>query len=418
MRKRLSIIILIISLLFPIVINAETMREQHANNSYSLYIDDSAELFTAEQMHDIRNSMLPLLDKGNVVLKTKKSGELIDKAQAIASDEYTKLFSTNNGTILFINVYNGETNGIDPLSFNSMYVISFGSNRDLISESQELQIIWENTVLVKEGKYLETAKTGFNKINECFNGGRKTDNSLDTNNIGINGYTSEISSQKVVLEDDADLLTPEEEAKLADLMESLTEYGYVAFKTISTNDTSAEAYASNYYHSKFGTNSGTLFLIDMYNRKVYIFSDGYNHQIITNNKAEIITDNIYRYASNEDYYGCAEEAFTEIKTLLEGGKISEPMRYASNIVLSLVLGFLLTFSFVAYSMGIRRSSNSKKIEKLGNSVAVGGVTAFKTGQKRVYSPPSDSGGSGFSSGGGGGGFSGGGSSGGGGGHSF
>ena len=34
----------------------------------------------------------------------------------------------------------------------------------------------------------------------------------------------------------------------------------------------------------------------MYERMIYIFSNGANYKTITNTKAEIITDNIYRYA--------------------------------------------------------------------------------------------------------------------------
>ena len=161
----------------------------------------------------------------------------------------------------------------------------------------------------------------------------------------------------------------------------------------------------------------SLFLIDMKNRYIYIFSDGENYNTITSDKAEIITDNVYRYASRGDYYECASRAFHQINTLLLGGKISEPMRIITNVLLSLYIGFFICFLFALVTF------NAKKDNYLlsGNYVkafAMANFAAAVVGTHKVYNPPSDSG-SGFS-GGGGGGFSGGGGgfSGGGGGHGF
>ncbi|MBR2678397.1 MAG: TPM domain-containing protein, partial [Bacilli bacterium] len=101
-------------------------------------------------------------------------------------------------------------------------------------------------------------------------------------------------------------------------------------------------------------------------------------------------------------------------------KIAEPMRYISNVVISLVLGFLLTFMYVLTTMRIKKASRKKILNASEASVVFANVVGTKTGTHKVYSPveSSSSGGSsggGFSGGGGGGG---GGFSGGGGGHSF
>ena len=166
-----------------------------------------------------------------------------------------------------------------------------------------------------------------------------------------------------------------------------------------------------------------MLLIDMDKRYIYICSAGNNYKVITQNKADIITDNIYQYASSKEYYECAAEAFSEIKTLLDGGKIAEPMRYASNVVISLVIGFLLTFIYIVSSMKVKRPSNKEITKGCEKYVALANIAGMATGTHKVYSPVSDSGsGSGFSGGGGGfsggGGGGGGGFSGGGGGHSF
>lgn len=228
--------------------------------------------------------------------------------------------------------------------------------------------------------------------------------------------TEEVVGQyKIIIEDDADLLTDEQEKELLKDMRPLSEYGNIAFKSISTNNTSTNDFARTYYHDMFGhgVSNGSLFLIDMDNREIYIFSDGNNYKIINNSKAYLITDNIYKMASAGDYYGCASEAYTEMYTLLAGGKIMEPMRHISNGVLAIVISFFTTFLIVLSSSRIKKANNSEIIKNCDVAFNANNIVGTKTGTHRVYSPVSES--SGGSSGGGGGG---GGSSGGGGGHSF
>ena len=410
MRKKISLfLVLIITLMFPVVVNAQVYSDKHPTNNNQIVVNDTAGVFTQEQFNEMKNNMIPLLEKGNVMVVTRRSaGER--NIEIVADEEYKKVFSTNNGVILVINIYNGaDSSGTDADWHNHMTLRGYGTM--VLNDNRRNQVYQENRKLLQEAKFLELVKNSFDAV--CIFNDIKKYEKESVNASDIEG---------VVLEDDADILTDEEESKLADIMAPLTEYGHIIFKTISENDTTTQTFAHNYYYDKFGNESGTMLIIDMYNRYIYICSAGNNYKVITKNKADIITDNIYTYAKNEDYYGCAAEAFTEIKALLDGGKIAEPMRYASNIVISLVIGFFLTFFFAASSMKVKRSVKSKNIEKLGKSVMVAGVNVMQTGQHKVYSPVSDDsgfssgGGGGFSGGGGGGG--GGGFSGGGGGHSF
>lgn len=231
--------------------------------------------------------------------------------------------------------------------------------------------------------------------------------------LSIDDYVNENTNYRVVIEDDANLLSVEEINKLKDEMIPLTEYGNIAFKSISENAYSTSTYASNYYHQTFGTASGTLFLIDMDNRIIYIFSDGANYNVVTTSKANIITDNIYQYASNEQYYECASVAFSQINTILNGGKISEPMRYISNILISITLAFFINFIIVLVNTNVKKAKNAEILANCDIAFNIGEINAVKTGQHREYSPRDTSSGGGSSGGGGGGG-----SSGGGGGHSF
>ncbi len=233
-------------------------------------------------------------------------------------------------------------------------------------------------------------------------------------------YINEETKYEVIYEDNANLLNEQEKDLLLSDMKPLTQYGNVGFVTLKENNRSTSDFASEYYHSKFGTGSGTLFVIDMDNRQIYIFSDGSNNKIINKDKAYIITDNAFRYARASEYYECAKEVYSEVLTLLEGGKILEPMRHISNFVISLVLSAFITF-FIAFEVTKMKKPKAKEILKNCTTSFDAEVTnTVVTGEHKVYSPRSDSDGfsGGGSSGGGGGGGGGGGSSGSGGGHSF
>ena len=159
--------------------------------------------------------------------------------------------------------------------------------------------------------------------------------------------------------------------------------------------------------------NGTLFLIDMDNRELYIFSDGDVYRTVTTSYANVITDNIYTYASDGDYFTCADNAFDQIASLLEGQKIAMPMKYISNALLALLLSALLNYFLVSFLSRSRKCSDEELLSAGQASFVFRNAAAKKTTTTKVYNPSSSGSGGGSSGGGGGGG-----SSGGGGGHSF
>lgn len=220
------------------------------------------------------------------------------------------------------------------------------------------------------------------------------------------------AAYEVVIDDQADLLTDTEENNLYEVMLPITEYGNVVFVTADYNPYSELQYAKNYYYDCFGEESGTLFLIDMDNRKVTVFSDGAIYETVTNSYANTITDNIYQYASSGDYYGCAEEAFTEIHTLLSGRRIAQPMKYTSNFFLAILLAFIINYVVLKITSSNRKADLHSLVKATNSQINLVNPVALFTHQTKKYDPPSSSS---SSSGGGGGGGS---SSGGGGSHSF
>ncbi len=226
-------------------------------------------------------------------------------------------------------------------------------------------------------------------------------------------YVNPDNGYEVLIYDDADLLTDSEEARLAEDMEPITQYGGVAFVSIDVNTVgTTAAYAKDVYATFFGSSSGTVFLIDMDNRVIYIHSNGRIYKTVDTAYANTITDNVYEYASDGDYYKCASTAYKQIYQILQGGTIPQPMKYICNGLLSLIIGFTITFFIVKSSSRKRAPKDSEVLNAIFTKCDVIDPYAQFTYQTSRYSPPSSS------SGGGGGGGHGGGGGGGGGGHSF
>lgn len=178
---------------------------------------------------------------------------------------------------------------------------------------------------------------------------------------------SALSAQgKIIIEDSADLLSKEEEISLEKIMEPVSQYGGAAFVT---NNQSYSGYASDlaqaYCLQYFNGDSGTVFLIDMYNRRIQIYSTGAIYKAVGKNWANSITDNVYTYATDGNYYECAAKAFSQIQTILEGGKISVPMRYVSSILLGIAAALLMMYLILWISRKKKMGSSVKTLNYEG-----------------------------------------------------
>jgi uncharacterized protein len=230
-------------------------------------------------------------------------------------------------------------------------------------------------------------------------------------------YHDPVSGYDAVVMDDADLLTDSEEESLLEAMKANTEFGHAVFLTSKRPVDSTSALAAGTYKSMYGSQSGSIFVVDMYNRYLYIFSDGLVYKFITKSYANTITDNVYRYATKGDYYTCAMEVFSQELKVLNGVRIAQPMKYVDNVLLALIASLFLNYLVLRIQARRDRATQAVMMESSKPYLALISAKYFDRGTTKIYSPPSSSS-SGGSSGGGGGGGGGGGSSGGGGGHGF
>ncbi len=223
-------------------------------------------------------------------------------------------------------------------------------------------------------------------------------------------YTDPDSGYSVIIEDDADLLTNAEEEALAADMQPLAEYGYVMFKTIDSNPAgNTYSYASQYIYNSIGNASVTMFIVDMDERYLYMLTNGRARTLLTDSKCNSITDNVYKYASGGNYYTCAKTAFGQAQTLLEGGRIAEPMRYITSGILALLAALFINFIIVYTVSRVRKTDDQDLLSVAEQQFAMNPPDVALLGVTKRYDPPAkSSGGGGGGHGGGGGGFSGGG----------
>ncbi len=237
---------------------------------------------------------------------------------------------------------------------------------------------------------------------------------LEAKADNVAAYRNETTNYSVYIEDNAALLSDYDRERLKEDMIPVTKYGNATFLTTDDNTSSAAGYAKEYNNTKFGTASSTVFFIDMRNREIYIFSNGTIYNSVTNSKARSITDNVYKYASDGDYYSCASKAFSQIYKVAGGQKIAEPMKYIGNALFAMMLALVINFFIVSSSSKAQKVDNSVLASNSMRRFNATNFQSVKGSLTKRYNPrSSDSGGSsgGGSSGGGGGG-------GGGGGHSF
>lgn len=218
-------------------------------------------------------------------------------------------------------------------------------------------------------------------------------------------------SYTVVIEDEAGLLVDSDRQELQEIMDNCSLRANVACVTILQNDYyDTQKFAEAFNEMHFNSN-GIVFVIDMQNRYLYLDSTGEAREYITMANANTITDNVYRYASEGDYGQCAVQVFEQVYNLMRGMKISRPMKYTSNALLAVVLGFLTCFIFARKGAKMKAANVRDLLEATNSKVELSPVETVFINQTKVYDPPSSSsggGGGGGHSGGGGGGHSGGG----------
>ncbi len=144
-------------------------------------------------------------------------------------------------------------------------------------------------------------------------------NTLSAQEIYTRTYTNRNTNYTALIKDEADLLSKNEEVYLLNGLLPITKYGNVSFYTTDKNlGISTGELAQMKYDEFFGSNSsGIIFVIDMNQRWIWIYSNEDMYQTLTSEYIQSVTDKIYKLASDGDFYLCAAEAFRLITARLD-----------------------------------------------------------------------------------------------------
>ena len=217
-------------------------------------------------------------------------------------------------------------------------------------------------------------------------------------------YTNNETGYKILVIDDANILTDDEEKKLLEDIVPVTAYGNAAVWTTYEYTGNEIEQARLKRKDLFVFDSACIFVINMNEdvRKLTIQCYGNINEFVTDSFARSITDNVKGYAKSKDYYFCCKTAFSQILAVCEKRHISEPLKISGYIVISLMSGLIIAISW-AFSRkqnplieaGLYEIKEPYEIEGYFKSP----VNAVYVEQKVVYRPPASSysGGSGCSS---------------------
>ena len=173
---------------------------------------------------------------------------------------------------------------------------------------------------------------------------------------GNTPYTDPETGYRVVIIDELDLLTDEEETKLVQDMRPITRFGNVAFWTTEETTYNEIDQARLKRKELFEYESATIFAINMDIRKLTVQSYGTIYDSVSDSLARSITSNASSYASKGNYYACASEVYSQINRVLEGDHIPEPMKISSYVIISVMAGLVFA---ILIALGTR-SQGSKK----------------------------------------------------------
>lgn len=146
-------------------------------------------------------------------------------------------------------------------------------------------------------------------------------------------FSMEVSAESDYVYDYADLLTVEEEDALQKSAEFCKEQWNMNFLVVTTDDAegkSSRAYADDFYDQRFPEESeedGVLYLIDMDNREIYLFTSGEAIRYLTDSRIDRILDDAYECVAAEDYYGTFAAFFLGTDEYLNQGIPKDQYHY-------------------------------------------------------------------------------------------
>ena len=300
----------------------------NSDTNYRVMIQDDANLISESEMTELVNSMKPLTAYCDVRFLSSRD---YDSDELDENDTKLKDILKPGDYFLF---FESEKN-------NKISIMTDGTVDKKLTQKDYEDIFKGSDDDYKKGGELGYAQGMYQRALTAMGGELPL-----PREPGVEPYKNPETGYSALIYDDAELLSFAEKELLMHDMKPLTKYGNVAYWT--TNETASNELdqAMNKRRALFGDTSSTVFVINMKIRKLTIQSDGGIYDVITDSRARSITDNVKGDTRNKKYYAASNDAFGQMLTLLEGGTISEPMKIASYVMLSLLAGLIIALAII------------------------------------------------------------------------
>ena len=219
-----------------------------------------------------------------------------------------------------------------------------------------------------------------------------------------------VSPYKVIIDDEIDLLTDDEEALLIDDMMPITKYGTAVFRTFSERGLSSEHdMALEYLTANVAAERSfpcVSFHINMATRQLWILSRGNLEKKINTQSGYTISGNVSWKATSQKYYACASMAFSQILSVIEENRVISVMSIFCSILLAAALSLIAALRIVygKWKPGVPEMV----LPLVGSAVSVKVLSeelTYSHSEKKYQGDYSSDGGYGGGGGGGGGGSS-------------
>ena len=158
------------------------------------------------------------------------------------------------------------------------------------------------------------------------------------------------------LNDEADLLTPSEEAEVLNALDTVSEKYYMDICVATVNGRTGDivSFADDYYDARYGED-GVMLLIDMSDRSWYISTAGEGITAFTDEGIDMAGDAVIDYLSDGDFKGAflrfADVADYYIESERRGNQIDyrdeprDPMPVVPFAVVSIAVGVAVAFGY-------------------------------------------------------------------------
>lgn len=194
--------------------------------------------------------------------------------------------------------------------------------------------------------------------------------------VAFNCKAQAEGNYRVVIQDNAELLSDEEEAKLAEEMQRFTENGHVMFYTsIYDMNPDSEGYSNQFYDAEFNGEPGMALVIDLGEGNSYLFKrKGVLNRI---NEVTILQRGIYGVATpvNGSCYNYASGVFQQMETKHKEKEAMHPLKKASNLVLAFIFSILINYLIM------RKTSSVKGVRM--EQLYAGKQLEFKMSEPRI-----------------------------------